>query len=87
MSGPFELTAREARQLIGAKRLSPVELLESCIAQIERINPAADLSRKGMRQSLGLMVNYLYDLDRIEANHERFVAGEVAASRAVSSML
>jgi malonyl-CoA decarboxylase len=56
-------------------------------ARLERINPAADLSRKGMRQSLGLMVNYLYDLDRIEANHERFVAGEVAASRAVSSLL
>ncbi len=56
-------------------------------ARLERINPAADLSRKGLRQSFGLMVNYLYDLERIEANHERFVAGEVAASRAVSSML
>lgn len=42
MSNPFELTAREARQLIGAKRLSPVELLESCIAQIVRINPAVN---------------------------------------------
>jgi len=42
MSSPFELTAREARWLIGAKRLSPVELLESCIAQIERINPAVN---------------------------------------------
>ena len=56
-------------------------------ARLERINAAADLSRKGLRQSFGLMVNYLYDLERIEANHERFLSGEVAASRAVSSMV
>jgi amidase len=42
MSGPCELTAREARRLIGAKRLSPVELLESCIARIEQVNPAVN---------------------------------------------
>ncbi|MCM5572214.1 malonyl-CoA decarboxylase [Burkholderiaceae bacterium FT117] len=55
-------------------------------ARLERINPAADLSRKGIRQSHGLMVNYLYDLDEIEANHEKFVDGRVSASRAVLSM-
>src|SRR5690606_6676032 len=32
-------------------------------ARLERINAQADLSRKGLRQSHGLMVNYLYDLD------------------------
>jgi malonyl-CoA decarboxylase len=32
------------------------------------------------------MVNYLYDLDEIEANHERFVRGEVRASRAVAQL-
>ena len=42
MSDPCELTAREARRLIGAKRLSPVELLESCIARIEQVNPAVN---------------------------------------------
>jgi malonyl-CoA decarboxylase len=52
-------------------------------ARLQRINPAADLSRKGLRQSFGLMVNYQYDLDEIEANHERFVRGTVSASRAV----
>jgi malonyl-CoA decarboxylase len=56
-------------------------------ARLERINAMADLSRKGLRQSHGLMVNYLYDLDEIEANHERFVAGEVTASRAVRSLM
>ena len=56
-------------------------------ARLERINVGADLSRKGLRQSLGLMVNYLYDLEQIEANHEKFVADRVNASRAVLSLL
>lgn len=56
-------------------------------ARLERINTGADLSRKGLRQSLGLMVNYLYDLEQIEANHEKFVADRVSASRAVLSLL
>ena len=33
---PCDLTAREARALIGRKRLSPVELVESCIAPFKR---------------------------------------------------
>ena len=55
-------------------------------ARLERVNASADLSRKGLRQSHGVMVNYLYDLDQIENNHERFVAGEVVASPAVRSL-
>lgn len=55
-------------------------------ARLERINGRADLSRKGLRQSCGLMVNYLYDLDQVEANHERFVKGEVSAARAVRGL-
>ncbi len=54
-------------------------------ARLERLNFAADLSRKGLKQSYGLMVNYLYDLKRIEANHEAFTRGEVAHSRAVAA--
>ena len=38
MSEPCELSAVDARALIGARKLSPVELLESCIAQIERLD-------------------------------------------------
>jgi len=56
-------------------------------ARLQRINPAADLSRKGLKQSFGLMVNYLYDLEQIEANHDRFTHGEVSASRAVLAMI
>ena len=40
MTEPCELTATEARRLIGRKALSPVELMESCIARIDRVNPA-----------------------------------------------
>lgn len=55
-------------------------------AQLERINWLADTSRKGLRQSLGLMVNYLYEPKAIEANHEKFVQGEVVASRRVRTL-
>ena len=41
-------------------------------AILEQINFAADRSEKGMTQSGGIMVNYLYDLDVVEANHEAF---------------
>ena len=56
-------------------------------ARLERIDWAADTSPKGVGQSLGLMVNYLYDLDEIEANHQKFVGGQVSTSRAVTALL
>jgi malonyl-CoA decarboxylase len=56
-------------------------------ARLERLNLHADLSRKGLKQSFGLMVNYLYDLDEVEAHHEAFVAGEVAHSRSVAKLI
>ena len=42
MTEPCELSALEARRLIGRKRLSPIELLESCIARIEMVNAAVN---------------------------------------------
>src|SRR5580704_8779567 len=42
MSEPCELTAVAARRLIGAKRLAPSELLESCIARIEAVDHAVN---------------------------------------------
>ena len=44
-------------------------------ARIERLNWLADMSTRGIAQSWGIMVNYLYDPDRIEANLEAFAAG------------
>ena len=56
-------------------------------ARLERLNPNADLSSKGLAQSFGLMVNYLYDLARIETHHEQFTRGVVAHSRAVAALM
>ncbi|KAH8807349.1 amidase [Xylogone sp. PMI_703] len=42
MTQPCDLTATEARRLIGEGKLSPVDLLESCIARIEAVNPAVN---------------------------------------------
>jgi Asp-tRNA(Asn)/Glu-tRNA(Gln) amidotransferase A subunit family amidase len=39
---PADLGAREARRLIGSRALSPVELVESCIARIEAVDPAVN---------------------------------------------
>jgi malonyl-CoA decarboxylase len=56
-------------------------------ARLERINWLADTSKKGLRESLGLMVNYLYEPRAIEGNHEKFVRGEIVASRRVRSLV
>ena len=42
-------------------------------SRLERINWGADHSAKGMKQSFALMVNYVYDLDDVERNHEDYV--------------
>ncbi len=42
MTQPCDLTASEARFLIGAKQLSPVELLNSCLSRIEEVNGAVN---------------------------------------------
>jgi malonyl-CoA decarboxylase len=55
-------------------------------ARLERINWMADPSKRGLKQSLGLMVNYLYEPGAIEANHDRFVHGRIMASRQVTSL-
>ncbi len=56
-------------------------------ARLERLNPGGDRSAKGLKQSHGMMVNYLYDLDRIEEHHEAFTQGEIATARAVGGLL
>ena len=57
-------------------------------ARLEAIHTRADLSDKGQRQAHGIMVNYLYDLAMIEANHLRlFEGGEVAVSSQVEDLL
>ncbi len=57
-------------------------------SSLDRINWAADTSTQAMQQSAGIMVNYLYDLDKIEVNHEACAEkGIVSASKNVTSLL
>ena len=50
-------------------------------ARLERLNFLGDVSARALRESYGLMVNYLYKLDDIERNHEAYAErGEVVAS-------
>jgi malonyl-CoA decarboxylase len=56
-------------------------------ARVERLNWLGDLSPKGLQQSAGIMVNYLYRLGDIEANHEAYRdEGRVVASSSVRSL-
>jgi malonyl-CoA decarboxylase len=56
-------------------------------ARVERLDWRADLSPKGLQQSYGLMINYLYRLDAIEANHEAYTGeGKVASSSALQKL-
>ena len=58
-------------------------------ARLERIDWLADTSEQGAsRRRTGLMVNYLYDLDHIEKNHEAYAESRaVFASSAVQRLL
>ena len=51
------------------------------------MNVNADLSQKGLRESFGVMVNYLYDLGAVEANHERFIRAEVVCSSQIAALV
>ncbi len=56
-------------------------------AIIHQINIDADLSDKGLLQSKGVMVNYLYDLSKISRNVELFSKeGEISANTTIKSL-
>lgn len=57
-------------------------------ARLARINWLSDMSENGLRQSYGLMVNYIYKREEIELNHEQYVTlGEVSCDAAVKELL
>ncbi|MEM9146355.1 MAG: malonyl-CoA decarboxylase [Pseudomonadota bacterium] len=57
-------------------------------ARLERIHTQADHSARGLTGAYGVMVNYLYDLDEIEKNHEAYANdGRVMASASVRRLL
>jgi malonyl-CoA decarboxylase len=72
-----QITALCAYYLLHAKRghepLDPIARFHLANgARVERLNWAADTSPRGVGQSLGLMVNYVYRLSDVERNHEAY---------------
>lgn len=56
-------------------------------AMIQAVHADADISKNGLKQSNGAMVNYLYDLSQVSKNHEQFVTEQkVVASDAVHAL-
>lgn len=55
-------------------------------ARIEQLNWQADPSPKGMKQSYGIMVNYLYDLKKIDRARAGLAAGKVAVSAEIEHL-
>jgi malonyl-CoA decarboxylase len=57
-------------------------------ARLERINWRGDCSEKGLRQSAGMLVNYVYESTSVTQNHESYVNdGEVISSPGVNQLL
>jgi malonyl-CoA decarboxylase len=56
-------------------------------ARLERLDWLGDTSERALQQSYGLMVNYLYDLDYIEQNHEAYAQQHVIVAASAISRL
>jgi len=55
-------------------------------AELHNVNWAADLSKKGLTQSSSIMVNYLYELDKVELNHEKYLKKIVVYSKGLDRL-
>jgi len=76
LRAPLESLASHylAREWEGPQALDPVARFHlGNGARLERVNWLADVTPKGLAQSFGLMVNYVYDLGDVERNHEDYV--------------
>jgi malonyl-CoA decarboxylase len=57
-------------------------------ARLERINWQGNLSPKGLKQSAGMLVNYVYEPKSVTQNHEAYVNdGEIISSPTVQQLL
>ena len=76
------------RELQDGKPLDPVARFHlGNGARIERLNWAGDPSPKGLKQSYGLMVNYLYDLKRLDKHRMLLSQGQIPVSGAIEDLL
>ena len=55
-------------------------------ARVEQLNWAGDPSPKGLKQSYGLMVNYLYDLKRLDKHRTMLAQGRIPASSGIEGL-
>ncbi len=101
-SDELEINAHESEQLrvtvahflVNAKRVDdlPVDPVARFHlgngASLDSVIPAADVSKKGLAQSSSAMVSYLYNLDKVEDNHEAYANNQtVIHSAEVSTLL
>ncbi len=57
-------------------------------ARLEQVNWRGNVAPRGIKEAYGIMVNYLYDLPTIEANHEAFARdGTIARSAGVDALM
>jgi malonyl-CoA decarboxylase len=76
------------RELHDGKPLDPVARFHlGNGARVERLNWAGDPSPKGLKQSYGLMVNYLYDLKRLDKHRMLLSQGQIPVSGAMEDLL
>ena len=75
---------RETREGRALDRVAHFHLSNG--ARVERLNWLGDTSANGLKQAHGMMVNYLYKLDEVEANHEAYAGGAIAASATVRKL-
>lgn len=74
-------------ELQGGKPLDPVARFHlGNGALVDRLNWAADPSAKGLRQSYGLMVNYLYDLKRLDKHRAMLAQAKIPTARAIKDL-
>ena len=77
-----------ARELQDGKPVDPVARFHlGNGARVERLNWAGDPSSKGLKQSYGLMVNYLYDLKRIDKHRSLLAQGKVPVSGDIGGLI
>ena len=56
-------------------------------AKLARLNWNGDSSDRGQKQSYGIMVNYVYDMPKVEKNHEDFVnSGTISTTSTISKL-
>ena len=75
------------RELQDGKPLDPVARFHlGNGARVERLNWAGDPSAKGVKQSFGLMVNYLYDPRRLDKHRAMLSQGEIPMAAAIADL-